>query len=68
LNLKEKAALAEFVAVQLVRGPWFTSDHPVVLWPKSMPSRQTKKGEDFVECGILDTLEARFPVSPPHAS
>jgi hypothetical protein len=47
--------------------PWLvTSDHPVILWPKFMPSRQPKKSGDFVVGAILHTLEARFPVSPRH--
>jgi Protein of unknown function (DUF4238) len=48
--------------------PWLaTSDHPVVLWPLSLSSRQPTKSANLFEGGLLNTLEARFPVSPNHA-
>lgn len=44
--------------------PWLaTSDHPVVTWRLGVPSRQPTKSENFVEGGLVNTLEARFPVS-----
>lgn len=44
--------------------PWLaTSDHPVFIWKLDAPSRQPRKSEDFVEGGLVRTLEARFPVS-----
>jgi Protein of unknown function (DUF4238) len=52
-------ALVEF------KRPWLaTSDHPVVLWPVAARSRQPMKSADFVEGGLLNTLEVRFPISP----
>jgi hypothetical protein len=49
-------------------GPWLaTSDHPVVVWPLGVPSRQPKKSGDFVAGGLVNTLEARFPLSRSHA-
>jgi hypothetical protein len=48
--------------------PWLaTSDHPVVIWPLGVPSRQPKKSANFHEGGLTNTLEVRFPVSPCHA-
>jgi hypothetical protein len=48
--------------------PWLaTSDHPVVLWPLDAVSRQPKKSENLFRGGLLNTLEARFPISPHYA-
>jgi uncharacterized protein DUF4238 len=48
--------------------PWLaTSDHPVITWPLGVGSRSPRKSENFVEAGLVKTLEARFPVSSQHA-
>jgi hypothetical protein len=48
--------------------PWLaTSDHPVVTWRLGVSSRQPRKSENFVEGGLVNTLEARFPVSARRA-
>jgi hypothetical protein len=47
--------------------PWLaTSDHPVILWPLDVRSRQPTKTNVFAR-GITKTLEARFPLSARHA-
>jgi hypothetical protein len=43
-----------------------TSDHPVVLWPLGVRSRQPAKNHNVVE-GVVNSLEVRFPVSPWYA-
>ncbi len=44
-----------------------TSDHPVATWPVGLASRRSKKSDNFVEGGLTNTLEVRFPVSSHHA-
>lgn len=44
-----------------------TSDHPVVLWPLDSRARRPAKSSDFIESGLLNTLEARFPVTSSSA-
>jgi hypothetical protein len=53
--------------LQFERSWLATSDHPIVLWPLDIASRQPKKSNDFLKGGLLNTLEARFPISPRHA-